>query len=59
MGKRIHHHGPYGNQTVRNVYMQIPTGSVFKWKIAGQWCPICGFKQSELLAQRQLEVLGV
>ena len=58
---RSHIHGILGKFVVRNVYIQTrPSESDYvKWIVAGQWCPYCGFTQSEEMSARQLEALGV
>ena len=60
-GKRSHVHGPLGKIVVRNMCIQTrPSESEYvKWLVAGQWCPYCGFTQSDEMAARQLEALGV
>ena len=57
--KRFHYHGALGKQTVRNVYMQSRDEGKLTWMMAGRWCAVCGFMQSEELAERQLIALGV
>lgn len=57
--KRFHYHGALGKQKVRNVYMQARPDGKLVWITAGRWCAVCGFMQSEQLAERQLEALGV
>tara|TARA_R110000744_G_scaffold213663_1_gene332538 strand:+ start:310 stop:477 length:168 start_codon:yes stop_codon:yes gene_type:complete len=54
-------HGRGGKFVSRNMYIQVrPSESKYiKWIVAGQWCPYCGFTQSDALSEKQFEALGV